>query len=121
VSAACPRHHGCGCRVRPRTSLTRGLAELAFDGNPITEQAGYRTHLIAHIKSLRHLDMKRITDEVRTLSVASDPCADARWWAGAAQRVGAAAGRGAEDRRPPALRARGRDAVRHCPCKRVAV
>jgi len=44
------------------------LMELALDGNPIAESTHYRQYVLDHIKTLRHLDLKRITDEERRIS-----------------------------------------------------
>ncbi len=43
------------------------LIELSMDGNPLAEQdaAFYRMTLITSINTLKHLDLKRITDEER--------------------------------------------------------
>eukprot|EP00698_Gefionella_okellyi_P025095 TRINITY_DN9076_c0_g1_i1.p1 TRINITY_DN9076_c0_g1~~TRINITY_DN9076_c0_g1_i1.p1 ORF type:complete len:780 (-),score=174.04 TRINITY_DN9076_c0_g1_i1:157-2496(-) len=48
---------------------TKNLMELALDGNPIADQTHYRSQIIQRIKTLRHLDMKRITDEERRTSM----------------------------------------------------
>mmetsp|Transcript_32171 Transcript_32171/g.99357 ORF Transcript_32171/g.99357 Transcript_32171/m.99357 type:complete len:790 (+) Transcript_32171:284-2653(+) len=45
----------------------RFLMELSMDGNPIVmkDPLSYRRFIIGHVKSLRHLDLKRITDAER--------------------------------------------------------
>mmetsp|Transcript_19686 Transcript_19686/g.21386 ORF Transcript_19686/g.21386 Transcript_19686/m.21386 type:complete len:902 (+) Transcript_19686:58-2763(+) len=47
------------------------LIELSMDGNPVAEldPVRYRNQIIAHIPSLKHLDLKRITDEERSLAI----------------------------------------------------
>jgi Leucine-rich repeat (LRR) protein len=49
------------------------LIELSMDGNPVTEHdpVKYRNQVISHIPSLKHLDLKRITDEERSLGIKS--------------------------------------------------
>jgi hypothetical protein len=49
------------------------LIELSMDGNPVAEvdPVKYRNQIIAHIPSLKHLDLKRITDEERALAIKS--------------------------------------------------
>jgi hypothetical protein len=49
------------------------LIELSMDGNPVAEMGAvkYRNQIIAHIPSLKHLDLKRITDEERALAIKS--------------------------------------------------
>lgn len=49
------------------------LIELSMDGNPVAEQdpLRYRNQIIAHIPSLKHLDLKRITEEERSLAIQS--------------------------------------------------
>eukprot|EP00164_Ancoracysta_twista_P003825 GFYU01005132.1.p1 GENE.GFYU01005132.1~~GFYU01005132.1.p1 ORF type:complete len:761 (+),score=193.01 GFYU01005132.1:205-2487(+) len=44
------------------------LMELAVDGNPIASDVFYRQHLLDNIKTLRHLDLKRVTEEERRIS-----------------------------------------------------
>jgi Leucine-rich repeat (LRR) protein len=46
------------------------LIELSLDGNPMSDSdpVVYRNHMITSIISLRHLDLKKITDEERTLA-----------------------------------------------------
>lgn len=48
------------------------LIELSLDGNPLSEgdPAGYRAQLILGMPGLRHLDLKRITEEERTAAAA---------------------------------------------------
>ena len=47
------------------------LVELSLDGNPISDvdPLGYRNKLIANITSLKHLDLKKISDEERLLAI----------------------------------------------------
>jgi Leucine-rich repeat (LRR) protein len=47
------------------------LIELSLDGNPISEHDNnaYRVRVIAGMPSLRHLDLKRITDEERACAI----------------------------------------------------
>jgi hypothetical protein len=47
------------------------LIELSLDGNPLSEAdpAGYRAQLVAGMPGLRHLDLRRITDEERAVAV----------------------------------------------------
>jgi hypothetical protein len=49
------------------------LIELSMDGNPVADMDAvkYRNQIIAHIPSLKHLDLKRITDEERALAIKS--------------------------------------------------
>ena len=51
----------------------RFLIELSLDGNPLSQADpnGYRRVIIASIPGLRHLDLKRITDEERSAAVRS--------------------------------------------------
>ena len=50
------------------------LIELSLDGNPIseTEPARYRSQLILGMPGLRHLDLKRVTDDERASAAAVD-------------------------------------------------
>lgn len=41
------------------------LMELSLDGNPLTNSSVYRQYMLQKIKTLRHLDLKRITEEER--------------------------------------------------------
>jgi len=54
------------------------LIELSMDGNPISEQdtAYYRNTLIANIQTLRHLDLKRVSDEERLSLSQNQPSAN---------------------------------------------
>ena len=47
------------------------LIELSLDGNPLSEgdTAQYRAKIISGIPSLRHLDLKRVSDEERVLAL----------------------------------------------------
>ena len=47
------------------------LMELSLDGNPVAlnDAAAYRRHLIDSIRTLRHLDLKRVTDQERRAAV----------------------------------------------------
>eukprot|EP01042_Synura_sphagnicola_P002258 gene2258-2700_t len=49
----------------------RYLIELSLDGNPLSETDGanYRRVIILNIPGLRHLDLKRITDEERAAAI----------------------------------------------------
>lgn len=51
----------------------RLLIELSLDGNPLSESdpVAYRNKIIGGMASLRHLDLKRITDAERTQAVLS--------------------------------------------------
>mmetsp|Transcript_26710 Transcript_26710/g.80641 ORF Transcript_26710/g.80641 Transcript_26710/m.80641 type:complete len:495 (-) Transcript_26710:243-1727(-) len=52
----------------------RFLMELSMDGNPIAlqEPNAYRRYAVEHVKTLRHLDLKRVTDaERRTVALES--------------------------------------------------
>lgn len=50
------------------------LTELSLDGNPVFSASGYRSVMLEHLPSLRHLDLKRVTDdERRGLSSAKAP------------------------------------------------
>ena len=44
---------------------TKSLTELALDGNPIINTSKYRPSIILRIRTLRHLDLKRITEDER--------------------------------------------------------
>ena len=48
------------CLFRSKT-----LTELAMDGNPVVNVDKYRPHLILRIRTLRNLDLKRVTEEER--------------------------------------------------------
>eukprot|EP00943_MAST-04B_sp_MAST-4B-sp1_P001642 g1642.t1 len=48
------------CLFRSKT-----LTELAMDGNPVISVDKYRPHLILRIRTLRNLDLKRVTEEER--------------------------------------------------------
>jgi leucine-rich repeat-containing protein 49 len=48
--------------------LTKHLLELALDGNPVAQEAGYRQVVLDNLKGLRHLDLKRVTEEERRLA-----------------------------------------------------
>ncbi len=50
--------------------LVKFLIELSLDGNPLSEAdaVAYRAKIIAGIPSLRHLDLKRVSDEERALA-----------------------------------------------------
>ena len=48
------------CVFRSKT-----LTELAMDGNPVVNTEKYRSHLVLRIRTLRNLDLKRVTDEER--------------------------------------------------------
>eukprot|EP00944_MAST-04C_sp_MAST-4C-sp1_P010386 g10386.t1 len=48
------------CLFRSKT-----LTELAMDGNPVVDAEKYRSHLVLRIRTLRNLDLKRVTDEER--------------------------------------------------------
>ena len=55
------------------TYLTsRSLLELSLDGNPVAGQNGlgssYRRYVLHHLPSLRHLDLKRVTDHDQPFS-----------------------------------------------------
>jgi len=56
----------------------RARVELALDGNPVADLPAYRSYVLLNLKNLRHLDMKRITEEVPALSSADttspSPC-----------------------------------------------
>ena len=45
----------------------RYLLELALDGNPVSSSSpeAYRRRLVYGISTLRHLDLKRVSDEER--------------------------------------------------------
>lgn len=49
------------------------LIELSLDGNPISDRdpARYRSKMIAALPGLKHLDLKRISDEERAQSLSS--------------------------------------------------
>jgi hypothetical protein len=44
------------------------LAELSLDGNPVASNRYYRQYLLEQIKQLRHLDLKKISEEERRMS-----------------------------------------------------
>ena len=48
--------------------MTKNLLELALDNNPVSLEAGYRQVVLDNLKGLRHLDLKRVTDEERRLA-----------------------------------------------------
>eukprot|EP00602_Paraphysomonas_sp_CaronLab_P009222 CAMPEP_0185034562 /NCGR_PEP_ID=MMETSP1103-20130426/24561_1 /TAXON_ID=36769 /ORGANISM="Paraphysomonas bandaiensis, Strain Caron Lab Isolate" /LENGTH=848 /DNA_ID=CAMNT_0027571271 /DNA_START=69 /DNA_END=2615 /DNA_ORIENTATION=- len=50
----------------------KGLIELSLDANPIAESnpVEYRQMIIGRIPSLKHLDLRRVLDEERTMSLA---------------------------------------------------
>jgi Leucine-rich repeat (LRR) protein len=48
--------------------LIKNLLELALDGNPVAHEAGYRQVVLDNLKALRHLDLKRVTEEERRLA-----------------------------------------------------
>jgi leucine-rich repeat-containing protein 49 len=48
--------------------MTKNLLELALDGNPVAQEAGYRQVVLDNLKGLRHLDLKRVTDEERRVA-----------------------------------------------------
>ena len=48
----------------------RNLSELALDGNPVTAEPNYRIVVIEHMATLRHLDLKRVTDDERRQGLA---------------------------------------------------
>uniref|UniRef100_A0A3B3Q7Q5 Leucine rich repeat containing 49 n=1 Tax=Paramormyrops kingsleyae TaxID=1676925 RepID=A0A3B3Q7Q5_9TELE len=49
-------------------SRSSSLAELALDGNPVTQEACYKQTALRCLLHLRQLDMKRVTDEDRRLA-----------------------------------------------------
>ena len=53
------------------------LIELSLDGNPIADRDRYRRRIIRGMPGLRHLDLKRITEEERA-AAAEDPDAEKR-------------------------------------------
>lgn len=49
------------------------LIELSLDGNPLSEAdpPAYRAQIVAGMAGLRHLDLKRITDDERAAAIAA--------------------------------------------------
>lgn len=47
---------------------SKSLVELALDGNPVASEANYRQSVIERAKTLRHLDLRRVTEEERRLA-----------------------------------------------------
>ena len=66
MSDVCDVRSSHAMTVHLKCSKVRHLMELALDGNPVAtaDPSTYRAYVIGHIRTLRHLDLKRITDEV---------------------------------------------------------
>jgi leucine-rich repeat-containing protein 49 len=43
----------------------KALAELALDGNPVCSMEKYRPHIVLRVRTLLHLDLKRVTEDER--------------------------------------------------------
>ena len=54
----------------------KSLAELSLDGNPVASNRYYRQYLLEQIKQLRHLDLKKISEEERRISARELQSAD---------------------------------------------
>jgi len=48
--------------------MSKSLVELALDGNPAASETNYRQAVIERGKTLRHLDLRRVTEEERRLA-----------------------------------------------------
>jgi len=58
--------------------MNKNLLELALDGNPVASECGYRQVVLDNLKNLRHLDLKRVSDDERRMASAQARKAEER-------------------------------------------